>query len=64
MIIADPGVFGYVRERAPGIPLHVSTQANVVHLVGEILAESGCPAGRTGPGILFAELTQIRPGLP
>ncbi len=29
VIISDPGVFQYVRERAPEIPLHVSTQANI-----------------------------------
>ena len=28
LIISDPGVFQYVREKAPEIPLHVSTQAN------------------------------------
>ncbi len=29
LIIADPGVFQYVRERAPELPLHISTQANI-----------------------------------
>lgn len=29
LIISDPGVFQYVRDRAPEIPLHVSTQANI-----------------------------------
>ena len=29
LIISDPGVFQYVRNRAPEIPLHVSTQANI-----------------------------------
>ena len=29
LIIADPGVFNYVKEHAPELPLHISTQANV-----------------------------------
>ena len=29
LIIADPGVFTYVKKHAPEIPLHISTQANV-----------------------------------
>jgi putative protease len=29
LIVADPGVFMFVKERAPELPLHISTQANV-----------------------------------
>jgi len=29
LIIADPGVFQYVKDAAPELPLHISTQANV-----------------------------------
>ena len=29
LIVADPGVFMFVKERAPELELHVSTQANV-----------------------------------
>ncbi|MEO1918516.1 MAG: U32 family peptidase [Paracoccaceae bacterium] len=29
MIVADPGIFQFVKERAPELPLHISTQANV-----------------------------------
>ena len=29
LIISDPGVFMFMKEHAPAIPLHVSTQANV-----------------------------------
>ena len=29
LIIADPGVFQYVKERAPELSLHVSTQSNI-----------------------------------
>ena len=29
IIISDPGVFQFVRERIPKLPIHISTQANV-----------------------------------
>lgn len=29
VIVADPGVFAYVKEKCPWLPLHISTQANV-----------------------------------
>ncbi len=29
LIIADPGIFAYVKKHAPHLPLHISTQANV-----------------------------------
>jgi putative protease len=29
VIISDPGIFQYVKERMPGLELHISTQANV-----------------------------------
>jgi putative protease len=29
LIIADPGIFQFVKERAPELPLHISTQTNV-----------------------------------
>ena len=29
VIVADPGVFGYIKEQLPNLPLHISTQANV-----------------------------------
>lgn len=29
LIVSDPGVFIFMRERLPSVPLHVSTQANV-----------------------------------
>ncbi len=31
LIVSDPGVFEMVSETAPGIPLHVSTQANITN---------------------------------
>lgn len=31
VIVSDPGVFAFLREEAPGIDLHVSTQANITN---------------------------------
>lgn len=33
-IVADPGVFRLARREAPGLPIHVSTQANVINSEG------------------------------
>ncbi|GBD99781.1 putative protease YhbU precursor [bacterium BMS3Abin07] len=33
VIVSDPGVFMLFREQAPGIPIHVSTQANITNYV-------------------------------
>ena len=30
-IVSDPGVFSLAREAAPGLPLHISTQANTTN---------------------------------
>jgi putative protease len=31
VIVSDPGIFAMLRKRAPGLDLHVSTQANVTN---------------------------------
>lgn len=65
VIIADPGVFEYVRERAPGIPLHVSTQANVCSSLSvKFWQNQGARLVVLAREVSFAELTQIRLDCP
>ncbi len=65
LIVADPGVFQFVREHAPELELHVSTQANVVSWLGvehwRRLGASLCVLARE---ISFEELTEIRRRCP
>ncbi|MBL8816969.1 MAG: U32 family peptidase [Planctomyces sp.] len=65
LIIADPGVFQYVRQRAPEIPLHVSTQANVCSSLSVKFWESqGAKLVVLAREVSFAELTEIRRDCP
>ncbi len=65
LIIADPGVFEYVRERAPEIPLHVSTQANVCSSLSvKFWQNQGAKLVVLAREVSFAELTQIRNDCP
>ena len=34
VIVADPGIFMMARRIMPGVPIHISTQANVTHVAG------------------------------
>lgn len=65
VIIADPGVFQYVRTHAPEIPLHVSTQANVCSWMSvkfwEDMGADLCVLARE---VSFEELTEIREKCP
>lgn len=65
LIIADPGVFEYVRVRAPEIPLHVSTQANVCSSLSvKFWQNQGAKLVVLAREVSFAELTQIRHDCP
>ncbi len=65
VIIADPGVFQFVRKHAPDIPLHVSTQANVCSWMSvkfwEDMGAELCVLARE---VSFAELCEIREKCP
>lgn len=65
VIIADPGVFQFVRENAPELPLHVSTQANVCSWLSvkfwENLGAKLCVLGRE---VSYSELVEIREKCP
>jgi putative protease len=65
LIIADPGVFQYVRDRAPEIPLHVSTQANVCSSLSVRFWQSqGAELVVLAREVSFDELTEIRRDCP
>ena len=61
LIVADPGVFMFVKEQAPEIPLHVSTQANVCSWQSvQFWENQGADLCVLGREVSFAELTEIR----
>ena len=65
LIVADPGVFQFVKERAPEIPLHVSTQSNVCSWLSvkfwEDMGAKLCVLARE---VSYPELVEIREMCP
>lgn len=65
LIIADPGVFDFVKRHAPELELHVSTQANICSSLSvdfwKNIGASLCVLGRE---VSFAELKDIRKKCP
>ncbi|WP_350335862.1 peptidase U32 family protein [Coralliovum pocilloporae] len=65
LIVADPGVFMFVKEHAPELELHVSTQANVCSWQSvkfwEQLGAKLCVLGRE---VSYEELCEIREKCP
>jgi len=65
LIVADPGIFMYVRERAPDLELHVSTQANSCSWQSVRFWQSqGAGLCVLGREVSFAELAEIREKCP
>lgn len=65
LIVADPGVFMFVKQRAPELPLHISTQANVCSYQSVNFWKSqGATLVVLGREVSFAELTEIREKCP
>ncbi|MCB9988198.1 MAG: U32 family peptidase C-terminal domain-containing protein [Rhodospirillales bacterium] len=65
LIVADPGVFSFVRENAPEIPLHISTQANVCSfLTVDYWHKQGAELVVLAREVSFAELEEIREKCP
>ena len=61
LIVADPGVFMFVREHAPELDLHVSTQANVCSWQSVKFWQSiGAKLVVLGREVSYEELTEIR----
>ena len=64
-LVADPGAFSLIRKSAPDLPLHVSTQANVMNLAGALLwAELGARRIVLARELSLDRIRKIRDGLP
>ncbi|WP_107496354.1 U32 family peptidase C-terminal domain-containing protein [Thalassobius sp. I31.1] len=65
LIIADPGVFQYVRERAPELPLHISTQANICSWLSvQFWEKQGAELVVLAREVSYPELAEIREKCP
>lgn len=65
VIIADPGVFQYVKENAPELELHISTQANVCsYLTVDYWKNQGASLAVLAREVPFQELKTIREKCP
>ena len=65
LIIADPGVFQYVRERAPELPLHISTQSNICSWLSvRFWQDQGAELCVLAREVSYPELAEIREKCP
>ncbi len=65
VIIADPGVFAYVKQRAPEFNLHISTQANVCSWITvDFWKDQGAELVVLAREVTFNELEEIRERCP
>lgn len=65
LIIADPGVFQYVKENAPELPLHISTQSNVCSWLSvDFWQKQGAELVVLAREVSFNELEEIREKCP
>lgn len=64
-IISDPGVFSLARECAPGIPIHISTQANVTSWKSaEFWFQQGAKRIILARELSISEIKKIREKIP
>lgn len=65
VIVADPGVFAYIRKKAPEFNLHISTQANVCSWITvDFWKDQGAELVVLAREVTFNELTEIRERCP
>ncbi len=65
LIISDPGVFNFVKEHAPELELHISTQANVCSwLTVDFWEKQGASLVVMAREVSFEELTEVRKKCP
>ena len=65
IIVADPGVFGLLKEKLPDLPRHISTQANVCSsLTVNFWKNQGASLCVLGREVSLNELKQIRQDCP
>ncbi|MCL2335231.1 MAG: U32 family peptidase C-terminal domain-containing protein [Endomicrobia bacterium] len=61
VIVSDPGIFQYVKKEIPGMPLHISTQANVCSwLTVDFWKNLGAELCVLGREVSFAEAVEIK----
>ena len=64
-LVADIGAFTLIRKAVPALPLHVSTQANVMNLAGALhWAELGARRIVLARELSLERIRRIREGLP
>ncbi len=65
LIIADPGVFQYVRQNAPELSLHISTQSNICSWLSvKFWQDQGADLCVLAREVSFSELKEIREKCP
>ncbi|MGV3278509.1 peptidase U32 family protein [Rickettsiales bacterium LUAb2] len=65
VLIADPGIFMYIKENAPNCPLHISTQANVCSWISvDYWKKQGASLCVMAREVTFDELKEIREKCP
>lgn len=65
LIISDPGIFQFVKEHAPELELHISTQANVCSwLTVDFWQKQGASLVVMAREVSFSELSEIRQKCP
>lgn len=65
LIISDPGIFQYVKENAPELELHVSTQANICSWITvDFWQKQGASLVVMAREVSFEELAEIREKCP
>ena len=65
VLISDPAVFMYVKEHAPEIPLHISTQANICSYMSvDFWKQQGASLCVLARELSFEELKEIRAKCP
>ncbi|MCH2037033.1 MAG: U32 family peptidase C-terminal domain-containing protein [Rickettsiales bacterium] len=65
LIVADPGVFQYVKSKAPELELHISTQANICSWLSvKFWEDQGASLCVMAREVSFEELSEIREKCP
>jgi putative protease len=65
LIVADPGVFAFVKEHAPELEVHISTQANVTSwLTVDYWKKQGASLVVLAREVTYGELCEIREKCP
>lgn len=65
VLIADPGIFSYLKEQLPNLPLHISTQANVCSWISvDFWQKQGASLCVLAREVSFSELKEIKEKCP